>query len=326
MDYNNIIGHENITNSLKNAVKNNNIAHSYLFEGPKSIGKTKVAKIFAKTLLCKEQGVIPCNKCSSCLKFDSGNHPDVHIRLGEGATFKKEQIEEIQKSIKILPYEGYRKIYILQDIDKITKQAQNSFLKTLEEPPAYVTILMTVTNSYSLLSTIISRCQVLKFTPVESGKIVKELIKTYEKSREEAEVITSFSNGIIGKAIEIAKSEEFKKIREEVISIISDALSSDKVQIFTLSEFFMKQKEYIEEILDIIMIWFRDVLFMKELGENKFIINKDKIEMLLSQSIKLPRGKIHSIIQTISKAKSNILANVNYELTIEIMLLEIQGV
>lgn len=326
MDYSHIVGHEKIINSLKNAIKNDSVGHSYMFEGPKSIGKSKIAKVFAKTLLCKEEGVEPCNKCSSCLKFDSGNHPDLYIENTDGQSFKKDQIEELQKSIKTLPYEGRKKIFILENIDKITKQAQNSFLKTLEEPPMYVTILMTVTNSYSLLPTIVSRCQIFKLTPVESDKIKDVLINKLNKTPDESKIITSFSNGIIGKAIKLAESEEFNTRREEIISVIDNTLNGQKFNIFTLSDFFQKQKGNIEEILDMMMVWFRDVLFMKTLDENEFIINKDKLDVLSEQSFKITENKIYEITDAIRQTKENISSNVNYDLAIEVMLLKIQEV
>lgn len=326
MDYSHIIGHENIIKSLKNTILNNNVSHGYLFQGSKSIGKSKLARVFAKTLLCKEKKDVPCNQCTSCLKFDSGNHPDVFIQNVQGESFKKEQIEELQRSIKTLPYEGERKIYILEDIDKITQQAQNSFLKTLEEPPIYVTILMTVTNSHSLLPTIVSRCQVLKLRPVESIKIEELLVNNYHKSQEEARIISSFSNGIIGEAINLAHSEDFRNQREEIISVIDRTLNSDKFKIFSISEFFQSQREKIESILDVMMVWFRDVLFLKELDESNFIINKDKIDILANHSLKLNREKIYEIIKILNKTKENISSNVNYDLSIEVMLLSIQEV
>lgn len=326
MDFTQIVGHQTIINNLKNIIIKNNIGHSYLFEGTKSIGKSMVAEVFAKALLCEKQLGDPCNSCSACVKFDSGNYPDVYINKPDGETFKKEQIDAIQKSINILPYEGQRKIYILEDIDKITKQAQNSFLKTLEEPPQYVTILMTVTNSHSLLPTIISRCQVLKFSPLEQKEIINLLINTYQKSEDEAKIISSFSNGIVGKAIDIAQSNEFKDMREELITIIDEIINCDKVRLLTLREFFNSQKEGIEEILDLMVTWFRDVLILKELNNDHFTINKDKISLLSSHSLKLSKRKIYEIIEIINNTKMNIISNVNYDLAIEVMFLTIQEV
>jgi len=324
MDFYDVIGHDGIIKNLQNTIKHKNISHSYLFEGPKAIGKVKLANVFAKTLLCEEQGIRPCNKCSSCLKFDSGNHPDFHIEGPDGDYFKKGQIEEIQRTMRMLPYEGIRKVYILEDVDKMTEEAQNSFLKTLEEPPAYAIIIMSTINSYSLLPTIISRCQLLKFTPVVNHKIERILIDKYSKSEEDAKFITSFSGGIIGKAIELSQSEVFRKLREDTIDVIDKALNGDKFKIFSLNGFFEENKGEIEDILDIIQIWFRDILLMKESSNSRFLINKDKIEILNSQCNKLSKDKIHDIIEVVRRTKDNIASKVNYQLSIEVMLLKIQ--
>lgn len=326
MDYSNIIGHNNIINSLKNAVKKDNIAHSYLFEGPKSIGKMKLAKVFAKALLCHSDGEGPCNICSSCKKFESGNHPDLFIEDSQGSSFKKEDVEKIQENIKTLPYEGKKKVFILSEIDKMTPQAQNSFLKTLEEPPAYVVILMTVTNSYSLLPTIVSRCQILKLTPIKNEVIEESLINQYNIPREEAKIITSFSSGIIGKAINMGKSEEFRLLRESTIDVIDTTISGDKFKVFSTSDYFDENKDNVEDILDMMMVWFRDILILKELNDDKLVINSDKLDILNRQCKIIPRNKIHDIIDVIGQTKENIISNVSYKLSIEIMLLRIQEV
>lgn len=326
MNFNDIIGQDKIKDSLIKAFINNNVAHGYLFEGPKSIGKEKLARVFAKTLLCKEQGSFPCDKCSCCLKFDSGNHPDFYIDEPQGDSFKKEQIEDIQRSMRTLPYEGKRKVYIIKDAHKMTDQAQNSFLKTLEEPPSYINIILTTNNSYILLPTILSRCQILKFTPVEEGKIRDLLVSSYNKNEEEARFIASFSNGIVGKAINLSESHEFKSLREEIISVIDNTLSCDAFKIFSISDFFKEKEGQIEEILDIILIWFRDLLLIKEIGNPKFIINKDKEDLLLKQCINLSSKGINDIIEAVNKAKVNIASKVNYQLALEVMLLKIQEV
>ncbi|MGF7058431.1 DNA polymerase III subunit delta' [Brassicibacter mesophilus] len=326
MDFNDIIGHEKIKENLQSAIKNSSVTHSYLFEGPRSIGKEKLAKVLAKTLLCKASGAKPCNTCTSCIKFDSNNHPDFFIEEPQGDSFKKEQIEEIQRSMRMLPYEGKRKVYILNDVNKMTQEAQNSFLKTLEEPPAYVVIIMTVINSYSLLPTIISRCQMLKFTPMQNRKIEEALINMYGKSSHEARFIASFSNGIIGRAISLSQSDEFKKLRDDVISIIDSTINSDSFKVFSISEFFEDKKEIIEDILDIILIWFRDLLIYKETGDSRFLINMDKIDIVSSHCSKLPKQKIHDIIEVVRSTKDNIYSKVNYQLSIEVMLLKMQEV
>ncbi|SDY99055.1 DNA polymerase-3 subunit delta' [Proteiniborus ethanoligenes] len=326
MDFEDIIGHENIIEGLKNAIRNDLVSHSYLFEGPKSIGKERLAKSLAKTLLCQRGGDSPCNKCSSCIKFDSGNHPDFHIEYPDGNSFKKEQIDELQRSIIKIPLESDRKVYILDHVDKMTQSAQNSFLKTLEEPPRYAVLILLGINSYSLLPTIVSRCQLIKFNSVDKTIIEKALISIYDKTEEQARFITSFSNGIVGRAIELSKSDSFKSLRDETIEILDTVTKGDKLKVYFGSDFFEKNKENIDEIMDIVLIWYRDLIVYKETENIDFIINRDKIDIIISQCKNLSRMKINDIIDTVVKTKDDIHANVNYQLAIEVMLLKIQEV
>ncbi|SCG81737.1 DNA polymerase III subunit delta' [Proteiniborus sp. DW1] len=326
MDFNEIIGHENIIESLKNAIRNDSVSHSYLFEGPKSIGKEKLAKVFAKTLLCQRGGDNPCNTCPSCMKIESGNHPDFYMEYPDKDSFKKEQIDELQRTIRKLPLESNRKVYILDDVNKMTQQAQNSFLKTLEEPPAYVIIILLATNGYSLLPTIVSRCQIVKFTPIERQKIEKALIKNYNRSEDQARFIAVFSNGIIGRAIELSSSDEFKMLRDETIEKIDIVINGDKLKVFSVSDFFEHNKDIIDEILDIILLWSRDLLIYKETGNVDILINKDKVDLILNQCKKLSKPKIMDILDVVRRTKEDIHSNVNFQLAIEVMLLNIQEV
>ncbi|MCG4584889.1 DNA polymerase III subunit delta', partial [Anaerosalibacter bizertensis] len=127
MDFNDIVGHERIIKNLKNSIKKDSISHSYLFQGSEAIGKKKVAMAFSKTLLCKKGGLEPCNECSSCIKFDSGNHPDFYLIEEDGNIIRKKQIEEAIKSMITKPLESKRKIYIIDNSFKMRVEAQNSF-------------------------------------------------------------------------------------------------------------------------------------------------------------------------------------------------------
>lgn len=326
MNFNEIVGHENIVESLKNAIRNDSVSHSYLFEGPKSIGKEKLAKAFAKALLCQKGGDSPCNTCPSCMKIESGNHPDFYMEYPDKDSFKKEKVEELQRTVRKLPLESNRKIYVIDDAEKMTQQAQNSFLKTLEEPPVYTVIILLATNGYSLLPTIVSRCQIVKFTPIEREKIEEALIKYYNRSEEQARFIAAFSNGIIGRAIELSKSDEFRLLRDEIIEKLDTIMNGDKLKVFSVSEFFEQNKDIIDEIMDIILLWNRDLLIYKEIKNIDLLINKDKVDLISNQCQKLSKSKIMDILDVVRRTKEDIHSNVNFQLAIEVMLLNIQEV
>ncbi len=323
IDFNNIIGHEDVIDNLKKALKKGNISHSYLFVGSESIGKKAVALAFAKALLCEKGGLEPCKQCISCKKFDSSNHPDFYYIEPDGDLIRKPQIEDIIKSTFTMPLEGKRKVYIIDDSFKMNIQSQNAFLKTLEEPPSYVNIILISTSSKNLLPTIISRCEIIKFSPIENDKIMSFLIDKCNKTREEAKFISSYSKGSIGRAIELCNDNEFLSLRNSTINIIDELLKGDELKLISSLGFFDENQDSYEEILDIILYWFRDLYIYIELGDSDLIINRDKMELLSNQTY-LSRSKINDIIESVLVTKENIQKKVNYQLSIETMLLKIQ--
>lgn len=322
MDFSQIIGHERQIKSLQNTIEKNNISHSYLFEGEEGLGKKQVALAFAKTLLCREEGLEPCNLCSSCIKFDSYNHPDFKIIQPEKGIIKKEEIDELIKSASTAPFEGRRKIFIIDDSHNMNTEGMNGLLKTLEEPPEFMNIILVTSITNRLLPTILSRCQRIRFYPIETFKIVDFLEREKLLDPDRSKFIANFTKGSLGRSIEISTSEDFFKKRDETIGIINDVLRGDKAKALSSYGFFDKNKDDIDKIFDIMIYWFRDLLIYKEVGETDLIINKDKIEILSKQST-IDFNKINDIINRVEETRGNIKSNVNFALSIETMLLKI---
>lgn len=324
MGFNKIIGHKKIKENLINAYKKDHISHCYLFEGEESLGKKKIAMAFAKILLCKNQGTEPCNRCISCYKFDNFNHPDMHIIEPEDDLIKKQIIDELVRNMNVAPFESKRRVIIIDDCHKIRVEGQNGLLKTLEEPPPYINIILITSNRNAILPTIVSRCQIIKFHPIEDHYIKKLLIEEYKKTFEEASFIVGFAKGSVGRAINLAKSNDFLDKRDEIIRIIDRITSGDKLEIFNSMDFFIKNKKSYEEVLDIILFWFRDLGIYMQVGDSDLITNKDKVSTL-SNSSHFNLMRISGIINRIEEVKQDISRNVNYQLAIETMLLEIAG-
>ena len=325
MDFTQVLGHKSTIENLQNAIKKGQVSHSYLFEGEESIGKRMVALSFAKTLLCKKQGLQPCNNCNSCLKFDNFNHPDFELIEPEKDKIKRDEIKNIIDNINIAPLESPRRIFIIDNSDKIGVEGQNALLKTLEEPPSYINIILITSNINKLIPTILSRCERIKFYPVETKKIGEFLVSKYDKTIEEASFISHFTKGSVGRAITLSETPEFFEMREEVLNIIDSIIKGDKFKAFSSMDFFLNNKEDYEEILDIIIYWFRDLILYKELGNTELLVNKDKTSLLSSQSF-LKEGQINDIINRIMDTKKDIRGNVNYQLAMETMLLSMQEV
>ena len=178
MIFNNIIGNEKNKELLKSIIDTNNIAHSYMFVGKESIGKLIFAKEFAKAILC-ENSEKPCNICKSCIEFDTNNNPDFSILEPEGTSIKIDSIREFIKKVYEKPVVSNKKVYIINDSNYMTKEAQNALLKTLEEPPEYVTIILITSNENMFLPTIKSRCTKITFNKLKDTELAKVLEKQY---------------------------------------------------------------------------------------------------------------------------------------------------
>ncbi|WZL73421.1 DNA polymerase III subunit delta' [Clostridiaceae bacterium 35-E11] len=326
MNFKDIIGQEQVIYYLKQTIINKKIAHAYIFEGPPEVGKGMAALAFAKGIQCKNYGQDACNICSACVKANRSNHPDIKIIEPEGKSIKNRQIEEFQQDLLRKPYESNRKIYIIKKANDMTISAQNRLLKTLEEPPPYAVILLMSTNVNSFLPTIKSRCQIVKFRRVGEKDIQLFMMKKYGICEEEARVFAAFSDGIPGRAMKLKESEEFKIKREKTIEIIEELMQNNPLKAFEFVDFFQQNKDNIDEILDFMLFWFRDMVILIETGTEKFLINLDKKNNLQKHLHCIGFEKITNIIEIIEKTKNDIKANVNFQLAVEMMLLNIQEV
>ena len=206
-----IIGQEQLKEHLQNAISTNKVSHAYIINGERSSGKEFIARIFAMTLQCEKGGVDPCNECHSCKQALSNNQPDIiYISHEKPNTIGVEDIRtQINGDIDIKPYSSPRKIYIMNEGEKMTVQAQNALLKTLEEPPEYAVILILTTNVDELLPTILSRCVVLNMKPVTDAQVKEYLMEELGVPDYKANICVAFARGNIGKAKLLASSEEF---------------------------------------------------------------------------------------------------------------------
>ncbi len=322
MDFKHINYHEKTMDILKKAINTETISHSYLFEGKEGIGKKMVAYVFSKTLLCQEAKDQPCNQCSSCISFDEGNHPDFFLIEPEKNMIRINQIEKLVGEMSTAPYESDRKVFIIDESDKMNLASQNKLLKTLEEPPGFVNIILLSSNPKRLLATILSRVQSIRLFSLTSDQVERIIMEDYGKTQAQAGFISRFTQAALERSISLAKDDDFFKRRDELINIVDSIIKGDKSKAFSSIQFFTENKDKIDEILDMIIYWFRDILIYKETGTDQLLINKDKVERL-SYERNMEFDKINDIIENIMETKSNLRGNINFQLAIETMLLRI---
>lgn len=321
-----VVGHKDIIKYIRDAVSSDKVSHAYILNGERGSGKKMLANLFAMTLLCEEGGPEPCNTCHSCMQAESGNHPDIiRVTHEKPNSISVDDIrEQVNNTIAIKPYQGPYKIYIIPQADMMTPQAQNALLKTIEEPPEYAVILLLTENAETLLPTINSRCVMLKLRYIKDTLIKKYLMERMEIPDYKADVCTAFAQGNMGRAIMLANSEHFNEIREEAIQLLKYLHEMELSEIVTAINHITAYKLEITDYLDIIMIWYRDVLLYKATKDMDKVVFKDQINYIKEQAKRSSYEGIELILESLEKAKARLKANVNFELVMELLFLTIK--
>lgn len=287
-----ILGNDKIKLELTNSVKSGKYSHSYLFLGISGIGKKMIAKEFAKMILCEGKEKY-CGKCKSCLEFDSNNNPDFTQIVPDGNNVKIEQIREMQRKIVEPPIISTKKVYIIDEADTMTREAQNCLLKTLEEPPGFANIILIGSNESSFLSTIKSRCTIIKFNPISDELVKKYIMQKYELENISESIILA-SSGSIGKA-EILKDKQ--ELFSSIDKVINNIETMDLIDTLKNADIIYKSQEDKQDILEYINI----ILFKKAKQNQKYL----------------------NCINIVEDAKKRLKANSNYNMTIDNMIMTI---
>ena len=290
--FDNILGNEKIKQELIQSVKLNKISHSYMFLGTSGIGKKQIAKEFAKMLLCLNNEKY-CNKCKSCIEFDSGNNPDFQIIEPDELSIKIEQIRQMQRKIIESPIVSKKKVYIIDNADLMTIEAQNCLLKTLEEPPEFVTIILIGSKENNFLSTIKSRCTIIKFQNISNNDIKKYLEENYNIVNISENMLELFQ-GSIGNAQKLKDQEE---LYNNIIEIIDNIKKLDLIETIKKADIIYKSQENKNDILESM-----NIIFLKK--------SKDDIRYL-------------NCINIVEDTAKRLKANGNYNMCIDNLLFKI---
>ncbi|MCI6042183.1 DNA polymerase III subunit delta' [bacterium] len=321
-----IVGHEEVIQHLQNAIRLGKVSHAYILSGEKGSGKKLLANTFAMALQCEKKGVDPCQECRSCKKAMSRNHPDIIYTTHEKPN--SIGIEDIRtqliEDVMIKPYCSSYKIYIIDEAEKLTLQAQNALLKTIEEPPAYAVILLLTSNMETFLPTITSRCVKLNLRPVQESMVKDYLMEKMHLPDYQAQMDAAFSQGNIGKARQMAESDEFNLMTEQALRILKKSNELELYEMVEMIKELSAEKQNIDEYLDLFAMWFRDVLFFKATKEVDGLMFKDQLNYIKERAKKSSYEGIEKIIDAIGTAKERLHANVNFDLVMELLFLTIR--
>jgi DNA polymerase-3 subunit delta' len=284
------------------------------------VGKKTLAREFVKALNCEKRDALhdSCGECSSCRKIKRGIHSDVFFVEADGQFVRIDAIREIQEQMKCKPLEARRRVFIIDDADKMNEESGNALLKMLEEPSVVNILILVTARPYSMPQTIISRCQHMRFNPLSSETVARFLVAEKGMDNQRALLLASLSGGSIGNALELNK-EEIIAYRTELLNLLSTTNRKDPFSLINFASFLGQKKKEIRQGLNILKTFFRDVLVFKEVGKNEMLINRDNSSFISVCAARLSGEQIIQNIEQIEKAGDIIEQNVNKSLTLETM-------
>jgi DNA polymerase-3 subunit delta' len=317
-----IVGHDWAVALLQQGLAGGRVAHAILFTGPPQIGKTRLALALGQALNCR-QPAPPCGQCASCVKIQQGVHPDVRVIEGEGAAggFKIDQVRALQREAILTPYEGRYRVFVLRRMDLASTEAANSLLKTLEEPPANVVLVLTAVHAEGLPATVVSRCQRLDLRPA-ARHVVEAFLVGRGVPAEKARLLARLSGGRVGWAVDATRDEQLLQQRQGRLDQLLELLSADRVERFEFAQRASQDPLVGRTLLELWTVWWRDLLLMQDQGSG-YLINmdrRDELEWLAGQST-LP--EVWTALNALQEAAAQLEDNVNARLAWEGLLLQL---
>lgn len=318
-----IRGNTPLVEQLRRSAASGRSSHAYLFLGGAGAGKRLIANTFAKALQCEGEKR-PCDSCKSCHAFNHGNHPDVIYfqPLKNGKTYTIEDVrEQLLETVDLKPFQYEKKIYIIEKADTLNIQSQNALLKTLEEPPAHAVFLLLAERAEAFLPTILSRVVVMKIRPLSAETIADYLMQAGHLA-EESHILSAYAQGRIGQALELVEDEGFREMRQDILGKLEALPSISEGDAYLLAKDLEGYKNDLR-FLDIMELWYRDLLTAKSLREEGYLIQRDKKDAIF-RAAKEPAALLAKKAAAVRTARMRLAQNANFRLTMEVMLMDLK--
>lgn len=321
-----ILGQDTIKKQIGSMLRSKQIPHALIIEGEKLSGKKMLAGIFAAALQCEAEDGKPCGVCHACIQSFADSNPDIIWVKHEKPNLisVKEIREQVVGTVDIKPYSGPYKIYIIADAEKMNPEAQNAILKTLEEPPTYVVMILLTANAEALLQTVLSRCTRIQMLPVRDDLVRKYLMEQVEIPDYKADLCIAFARGNPGKAKQLAVSEEFDTLRKEIMSVVRNIEDMEFTDIMDCVKRAGSYQANFEEYLDLLMLWYRDVMVYKASENASRLIFKEELQYISTVAKNCSFEGLKKVTEVIAATRAKYRANVNFELLTELLFLDIK--
>lgn len=321
MTFDDIFGHRQPIEILRNALASDRIPHAYLFYGMEGVGKRTTAALFAQALACTGPGA-PCNACPSCRKAGRRNHPDIITVIPDGQFIKIGAVREVQQQMAFRPSEGRRRVFIVAEADRMNAPAANALLKTLEEPSPANILLLTSSRPHALPQTILSRCQQLRFTPLANDEVARYLTQREGLAAAPAAVLAASAGGSIGRALTMNR-EGYLEMRDGILDHLAGDGPAAALRRLAFAARFGTEREEILERLAILRTCYRDALVLRETAETRRLVFQDRGETIAALADRLGGRDLLENIAAVEAAAAAIDLNANKTLTLEAMVFKL---
>ncbi len=321
-----VVGHEKAVGLLQRSLKGEKLSHAYLFVGPRHVGKMTLAINLAQALNCTGEEK-PCGGCPQCLRIAARKHADVHVVELDGRTeIGIDQIREMQHFASLKPFEGRHRVFIIDRAERLSHEASNCLLKTLEEPPQNVKLVLLAANERLLLPTVLSRCQRLELRPLPIAMVEEALIHRWRVVPERARILARLSSGCLGWAVSATEDEQLLHHRNErlasLIRLASGGMDERFAYAAQLANQFSQDRESVNGVLSLWLVWWHDLMLVKG-GSGDFTANVDQEETLLSEAKRYSLTQIRGFMQSLRQAMAQLEQNANPRLVLEVLMFSI---
>jgi len=339
MPFRDLINQSHAVMLLRTAARAGRVSHAYLFVGPAGVGRYDAAKAFAQLLNCERphaQSGDACGECRACRQIAADQYPDVRtVDVERGLLLDNDpdeqkkkvigiaQIRALRREVSFPPLEGRVKVYIFVGADTMQAEAANSLLKILEEPPPQVIIILIAETTVPLLPTVVSRCQLVRFTLVPTAEIEQALVFRHHLDPGRARFIAALAGGQLGRAITWATSPEAMEWREQALNLLERLETADPLERMDAAEAMAGDKDRVADLLDLASFWFRDLLVWQETRDETLLINLDRKERIAELAAHLPPPVLSDRVTAVQDAKDSLSRNVHPRLLLENLFLRL---